>query len=489
MAEHVTNNYSNPLTSDIEAIDAAGLDYGSYDKNNHILDFLQDLWGYTIGGDSNWGDSQLVDNREKAEDYANQFFDGGTDTYELGTDDYIVADKIKNMYDVDESKGIGFLTGAANWLGDQIYDNATKSDESRKILTQLMQGGTTFDMQDSDGNAVTYNLGKDIYDAILNDDYDYVDNVLRTVGSDLARSGKSWDDLDSNTMRDLGLNYNVELARTNGNYEANRDAAQKGETSPLVIGNREGSTKLPIFNENGKYNALAGNNNAANALDIADMVATAASMAIPVGGLINAGTKGANIAAKAANGVSKAANAAKNASNAASSSAKGKIGQNISNMVNNHNRNADIKKMQKSYSKAEKNASKANNASNGNQDLALYDKNIANIIVDGIKNGRTFNPVTDADKATLNVLKGSSSPKSKNGIIGNAKNVGKFMTRPKNIILGNSTSDVVTTPFEEYRRDTQNKNKPNRYTVSTKMIDGYIPLQMKPSGFGVGEDY
>ena len=114
MAKLIENNHANPLTSDVEAIDAAGLDYGAYDKNNYLFDLLQDVWGYAVGGDSNLGDSQRVDNRSKAEDYAKQFFDDNTGTYGLGTDG------------------------------------------------QLMQGGTAFDMEGNDGNAGTYNLGKDI---------------------------------------------------------------------------------------------------------------------------------------------------------------------------------------------------------------------------------------------------------------------------------------------------------------------------------------
>lgn len=475
MAKLIENNYTNPLTSDVEAIDAAGLDYGAYDKNNYFLDFLQDIWGYAFGGDSNWGDSQRVENRSKAEDYAKQFFDDNTGTYELGTDDYKVADNIRKMYDVDESKGIGFLTGAANWVGDQIYDNATKSDESRKILRQLMQGGTTFDMEDNDGNAVTYNLGKDIYDAILNDDYEYVDDVLRTVGSDLSKAGKTWDELDADTMRDLGLNYNIELARTNGNYDLNREAAEKGQSSPITLGNREGSEKFPIFNENGKYNALAGNNNAANILDAADIISTAVGTFIPGVGLARSVAKGAGFGAKAANN---AANAVPNTLNQV---AKSKIGQNISNIVNDVKQNSNIRKMQKSYSRAEKNASNAKTASNDNKDLSLYNSDTAKKIIEEIGSGKAFNPVNESEKATLNILKGSKIPGSKSKIIEGAKNAAKFMANPKNIYLGNSITDVATTPIEAQRRLSQNGSGSYRDNGSTMKIDPYTSLRIDQS--------
>lgn len=295
------------------------------------------------------------------------------------------------MYDVDEAKGLGFLTGAGNWVGDQMYDYATGGDKSREILTQLMQGGQEFDMEDADGNIVTYSLGKDIYDAILNDDFEYVDNILRTVGADLAKSGKSWDDLDSKTMRDLGLSYNTNLARSNGGlYEDNVKAAQAGEQSPITLGDRAGSLNGLIFNENGKYNALAGNSHGANILDAADILATVAT--IPVGGGALAGTKIANTGAKVASTAAKAANAADKASDVGKTASKlantadklngaGKVGSKITQnagdvasgiagRVSNFKQDRALKQLQRQFSNAEKAGAKASRAGSNAADAA-----------------------------------------------------------------------------------------------------------------------
>ena len=311
-----------------------------------------------------------------------------------------------------------------------------------------------------------------IYDAILNDDYKYVDNVLRTVGSDLVKTGKTWDELDADTMRNLGLNYNVELARTNGNYDSNRETAEKGKTSPLIIGNREGIAKLPIFNENGKYNALADNNDAANILDAADIISTAVGTLIPGVGLARSVAKDAGFGAKAAN----------NAENAVSDTlnqvVKSKIGQNISNIVNDVKQNSDTRKMQKSYSRAEKNASNAKTASNDNKDLSLYNKDTAKKIIEEIGGGKTFNPETVSEKTTLNILKGSKIPGSKSKIIEGAKNAAKLMANPKNIYLGNSITDVATTPIEAQRRISQNERDSYMGNESTMMTDPYTSLRI-----------
>ena len=89
MADYMLQ-YTNPLTDPYQAIDNSGIDYSAYDKNNYLYDFLQDLWGYTFGGDSNWGDSQYVDNRQKAEDYAKNIIDGNSGVYgNLNENDYI----------------------------------------------------------------------------------------------------------------------------------------------------------------------------------------------------------------------------------------------------------------------------------------------------------------------------------------------------------------------------------------------------------------
>lgn len=591
MADYVIQ-YTNPFTDSYQAIDNSGIDYSAYDKNNYLYDFLQDLWGYTFGGDSNWGDSQYVDNRQKAEDYAQNIIDGNSGVYgNLNENDYIVADNIRKMYDVDEDKGLEFLTGAMDWVGNKAYDAATQSNESRQILTNLMQGNNdNIYLTDKDGNPVHYTLGQDIYSALLNgsdEDYQYVDNVLRTIGSDLSKSGKKIGDLvKDDSFNDILLYYDGTLGKSNGEYDKNLEALRNGDSgSTIVEGNRNGSSNGLLFTENGKYNALAGNSNAANALDAIDIAATALPVVgqagkIAKGGnllgkgvtLATKGAKGAEAAAKGAKGAEAAAGAAKgteaaagaaapvanavdaanaargsmaannaasaaanaarttptsggitaNAANLASNgprvidfekareaqaAAKGaqaaneaaaaapaaaeaaqatqaaastvpaaaeaandsRIMQNIGSLadsakgrVNDFRLNRDVRKAQKDFAKAQKQGSKAKGteAANDTLDYSKFNNDIAQRLMGDIATGKTPKLNTDEEKATWAILQ-SKAPSARSRVLGNAKNVGKFMTNPKNIYLGNSVSDIVSTPIEELRRGTYQNPSPN----------------------------
>lgn len=604
MADYMVG-YTNPLTDPYQAIDNSGIDYSAYDKNNYLYDFLQDLWGYTFGGDSNWGDSQYVDNRQKAEDYAKNVIDGNSGVYgNLNENDYIVADNIRKMYDVDEDKGLEFLTGAMDWVGNKAYDAATQSDESRQILTNLMQGNNdNIYLTDKDGNPVHYTLGQDIYNALLNggdEDYQYVDNVLRTIGSDLSKSGKKIGDLvKDNSFNDVLLYYDGTLGKSNGEYDKNLEALDSGgEGSTIVKGDRKGSSNGLLFKENGKYNALAGNSNAADALDALDIAATALPVAgqlgkIAKGGnllgkgvtLATKGAKGAESAAKGAKGAEAAAGAAKgaeaaagaaapvanavdaanaargsmaannaaaaaanaartttpasggitaNAANLASNgprvidfekareaqaAAKGaqatkgaeaaneaatgaaaqatqaaastvpaateaandsRIMQNIGNLadsakgrVNDFRLNRDVRKAQKDFAKAQKQGSKAKGteAANDTLDYSKFDKDTAQRLMGNIATGKTPKLNTDAEKATWAILQ-SQAPSARSRVLSNAKNVGKFMTNPKNIYLGNSVSDIVSTPIEELRRGTyQNPSPKGQGVIQFRPVD------------------
>lgn len=611
MADYMLQ-YTNPLTDPYQAIDNSGIDYSAYDKNNYLYDFLQDLWGYTFGGDSNWGDSQYVDNRQKAEDYAKNIIDGNSGVYgNLNENDYIVADNIRKMYDVDEDKGLEFLTGAMDWVGNKAYDAATQSNESQQILTNLMQGNNdNIYLTDKDGNPVHYTLGQDIYNALLNgsdEDYQYVDNVLRTIGSDLSKSGKKIGDLvKDDSFNNVLLYYDGTLGKSNGEYDKNLEALNSGgEGSTIVEGNRNGSSNGLLFTENGKYNALAGNSNAANALDAIDIASTAIPVVGQAGKIFKGGNllgkgvtlatkgakgakgaesvagaaKGAEAAAKGANGAEAAAGAAKgaeaaagtaapvtnavdaanaargsmaannaasaaanaarttpasggitaNAANLASNgpkvidfekareaqaaakgvqAAKGaeaanetaqatqaaastvpaaaeaandsRIMQNIGSLadsakgrVNDFRLNRDVRKAQKDFAKAQKQGSKAKGteAANDTLDYSKFDKDTAQRLMGDIATGKTPKLNTDAEKATWAILQ-SKAPGARSRVLNNAKNVGKFMTNPKNIYLGNSVSDVVSTPIEEYRRSMQQNNSPRGQEV--------IPFQFKP---------
>ena len=604
MADYMVG-YTNPLTDPYQAIDNSGIDYSAYDKNNYLYDFLQDLWGYTFGGDSNWGDSQYVDNRQKAEDYAKNVIDGNSGVYgNLNENDYIVADNIRKMYDVDEDKGLEFLTGAMDWVGNKAYDAATQSDESRQILTNLMQGNyDNIYLTGKDGNPVHYTLGQDIYNALLNggdEDYQYVDNVLRTIGSDLSKSGKKIGDLvKDNSFNDVLLYYDGTLGKSNGEYDKNLEALDSGgEGSTIVKGDRKGSSNGLLFKENGKYNALAGNSNAADALDALDIAATALPVAgqlgkIAKGGnllgkgvtLAAKGAKGAESAAKGAKGAEAAAGAAKgaeaaagaaapvanavdaanaargsmaannaaaaaanaartttpasggitaNAANLASNgprvidfekareaqaAAKGaqatkgaeaaneaatgaaaqatqaaastvpaateaandsRIMQNIGNLadsakgrVNDFRLNRDVRKAQKDFAKAQKQGSKAKGteAANDTLDYSKFDKDTAQRLMGNIATGKTPKLNTDAEKATWAILQ-SQAPSARSRVLSNAKNVGKFMTNPKNIYLGNSVSDIVSTPIEELRRGTyQNPSPKGQGVIQFRPVD------------------
>ena len=608
MADYMLQ-YTNPLTDPYQAIDNSGIDYSAYDKNNYLYDFLQDLWGYTFGGDSNWGDSQYVDNRQKAEDYAKNVIDGNSGVYgNLNENDYIVADNIRKMYDVDEDKGLEFLTGAMDWVGNKAYDAATQSDESRQILTNLMQGNNdNIYLTDKDGNPVHYTLGQDIYNALLNgsdEDYQYVDNVLRTIGSDLSKSGKKIGDLvKDDSFNNVLLYYDGTLGKSNGEYDKNLEALDSGgEGSTIVKGNRNGSSNGLLFTENGKYNALAGNSNAANALDAIDIAATALPVVgqagkIAKGGnligkgvtLTTKGAKGAESAAKGAKGAEAAAGAAKgaeaaagaaapvtnavdaanaargsmaannaaaaaanaartttpasggitaNAANLASNgprvinfekareaqaAAKGaqatkgaeaaneaaaaapaaaeaaqatqaastvpaaaeaandsRIMQNIGNLadsakgrVNDFRLNRDIRKAQKDFAKAQKQGSKAKGteAANDTLDYSKFNNDTAQRLMGDIATGKTPKLNTDEEKATWAILQ-SQAPSARSRVLSNAKNVGKFMTSPKNIYLGNSVSDIVSTPIEELRRGTyQNPSPKGQGVIQFRPVD------------------
>ena len=607
MADYMLQ-YTNPLTDPYQAIDNSGIDYSAYDKKNYLYDFLQDLWGYTFGGDSNWGDSQYVDNRQKAEDYAKNVIDGNSGVYgNLNENDYIVADNIRKMYDVDEDKGLEFLTGAMDWVGNKAYDAATQSDESRQILTNLMQGNNdNIYLTDKDGNPVHYTLGQDIYNALLNgsdEDYQYVDNVLRTIGSDLSKSGKKIGDLvKDDSFNNVLLYYDGTLGKSNGEYDKNLEALNSGgEGSTIVEGNRNGSSNGLLFTENGKYNALAGNSNAANALDAIDIAATALPVLgqagkIAKGGnligkgvtLTTKGAKGAESAAKGAKGAEAAAGAAKgaeaaagaaapvtnavdaakaargsmaannaaaaaanaartttpasggitaNAANLASNgprvidfekareaqaaakgaqSAKGaqaaneasaapaaaeaaqatqaastvpaateaandsRIMQNIGNLadsakgkVNDFRLNRDIRKAQKDFAKAQKQGSKAKGteAANDTLDYSKFNNDTAQRLMGDIATGKTPKLNTDEEKATWAILQ-SQAPRARSRVLSNAKNVGKFMTNPKNIYLGNSVSDIVSTPIEELRRGTyQNPSPKGQGVIQFRPVD------------------
>ena len=608
MADYMLQ-YTNPLTDPYQAIDNSGIDYSAYDKNNYLYDFLQDLWGYTFGGDSNWGDSQYVDNRQKAEDYAKNVIDGNSGVYgNLNENDYIVADNIRKMYDVDEDKGLEFLTGAMDWAGNKAYDAATQSDESRQILTNLMQGNNdNIYLTDKDGNPVHYTLGQDIYNALLNgsdEDYQYVDNVLRTIGSDLSKSGKKIGDLvKDDSFNNVLLYYDGTLGKSNGEYDKNLEALNSGgEGSTIVEGNRNGSSNGLLFTENGKYNALAGNSNAANALDAIDIAATALPVVgqagkIAKGGnligkgatLVTKGAKGAESAAKGAKGAEAAAGAAKGAEAAASAAApvtnavdaanaargsmaannaaaaaanaartttpasggitanaanlasngprvinfekareaqaaakgaqatKGaeaaneaaaaapaaaeaaqatqaastvpaaaeaandsRIMQNIGNLadsakgrVNDFRLNRDIRKAQKDFAKAQKQGSKAKGteAANDTLDYSKFNNDAAQRLMGDIATGKTPKLNTDEEKATWAILQ-SQAPRARSRVLSNAKNVGKFMTNPKNIYLGNSVSDIVSTPIEELRRGTyQNPSPKGQGVIQFRPVD------------------
>lgn len=603
MADYMVG-YTNPFTDPYQAIDNSGIDYSAYDKNNYLYDFLQDLWGYTFGGDSNWGDSQYVDNRQKAEDYAKNIIDGNSGVYgNLNENDYIVADNIRKMYDVDEDKGLEFLTGAMDWVGNKAYDAATQSDESRQILTNLMQGNNdNIYLTDKDGNPVHYTLGQDIYNALLNgsdEDYQYVDNVLRTIGSDLSKSGKKIGDLvKDNSFNDVLLYYDGTLGKSNGEYDKNLEALRNGDSgSTIVEGNRNGSSNGLLFTENGKYNALAGNSNAANALDAIDIAATALPVVgqagkIAKGGnllgkgvtIATKGAKGAKAAAKGAKGAEAAAGAAKgaeaaagaaapvanavdaanaargsmaannaasaaanaartttpasggitaNAANLASNgprvidfekareaqaAAKGaqatkgaeaaneaaagaaaqasqsaastvpaaaeaandsRIMQNIGSLadsakgrVNDFRLNRDVRKAQKDFAKAQKQGSKAKGteAANDTFDYSKFDNDIAQRLMGNIATGKTPDLNTDAEKATWAILQ-SQAPSARSRVLGNAKNVGKFMTNPKNIYLGNSVSDIVSTPIEELRRGTYQNPPKGQGVIQFRPVD------------------
>ena len=609
MADYMLQ-YTNPLTDPYQAIDNSGIDYSAYDKNNYLYDFLQDLWGYTFGGDSNWGDSQYVDNRQKAEDYAKNVIDGNSGVYgNLNENDYIVADNIRKMYDVDEDKGLEFLTGAMDWVGNKAYDAATQSDESRQILTNLMQGNNdNIYLTDKDGNPVHYTLGQDIYNALLNgsdEDYQYVDNVLRTIGSDLSKSGKKIGDLvKDDSFNNVLLYYDGTLGKSNGEYDKNLEALNSGgEGSTIVEGNRNGSSNGLLFTENGKYNALAGNSNAANALDAIDIAATALPVVgqagkIAKGGnligkgvtLATKGAKGAKSAAKGAKSAEAAAGAAKGAESAASAAApvtnavdaanaargsmaannaaaaaanaartttpasggitanaanlasngprvidfekareaqaaakgaqatKGaevaneaasaapavaeaaqatqaaastvpaaaeaandsRIMQNIGSLadsakgrVNDFRLNRDIRKAQKDFAKAQKQGSKAKDteAANDTLDYSKFNNDTAQRLMGDIATGKTPKLNTDEEKATWAILQ-SQAPRARSRVLSNAKNVGKFMTNPKNIYLGNSVSDIVSTPIEELRRGTyQNPSPKGQGVIQFRPVD------------------
>ena len=619
MADYVPQiSYFNPLTSSFQSIEDSGIDYSAYDKDSYLWDQLQNAWNYFIGGDSNWGDSQVVENRQKADDYAHMIIDGNNGVYDnLNADDYKVADNIRNMYDVDQAKGLGLLTGAMNWAGDKLYDTATQSDDSQKILTNLMQGNNdNIYLTDPNGNSVHYTLGQDVYNALLNgsdEDYQYVDNVLRTIGSDLSKSGKSIDDVvNAGDWGKLALYYDSTLGKSNGEYDKNLEALDSGgEGSTIVKGNRNGSSNGVLFTENGKYNALAGNSNAANALDVIDI----ASTAIPVVGggknllgkgvtLITKGAKGAEAAAKGAKGAEAAAGAAKgakaaagvatpvanavdaanaargsmaannaasaaanaartttpasggitaNAANLASNgprvidfekvreaqaAAKGaqatkgaeaankatadaatqasqsvastvpaaaeaandsRIMQNIGNLadsakgrVNDFRLNRDIRKAQKDFSKAQKQGSKAKDteAANDTLDYSKFDNDIAQRLMGNISTGKTPELNTDAEKATWAILQ-SKAPSARSKVLNNAKNVGKFMTNPKNIYLGNSVSDIVSSPIEEARRNEQEARRNAQGVRRQNITVTSIPFRNMPTveDLSTGEIY
>ena len=619
MADYVPQiSYFNPLTSSFQSIEDSGIDYSAYDKDSYLWDQLQNAWNYFIGGDSNWGDSQAVENRQKADDYAHMIIDGNNGVYDnLNADDYKVADNIRNMYDVDQAKGLGLLTGAMNWAGDKLYDTATQSDDSQKILKNLMQGNNdNIYLTDPNGNSVHYTLGQDVYNALLNgsdEDYQYVDNVLRTIGSDLSKSGKSIDDVvNAGDWGKLALYYDSTLGKSNGEYDKNLEALDSGgEGSTIVKGNRNGSSNGVLFTENGKYNALAGNSNAANALDVIDI----ASTAIPVVGggknllgkgvtLITKGAKGAESAAKGAKGAEAAAGAAKgakaaagvatpvanavdaanaargsmaannaasaaanaartttpasggitaNAANLASNghrvidfekvreaqaAAKGaqatkgaeaankatadaatqasqsaastvpaaaeaandsRIMQNIGNLadsakgrVNDFRLNRDIRKAQKDFSKAQKQGSKAKDteAANDTLDYSKFDNDIAQRLMGNIATGKTPELNTDAEKATWAILQ-SKAPSARSKVLNNAKNVGKFMTNPKNIYLGNSVSDIVSSPIEEARRNEQEARRNAQGVRRQNITVTSIPFRNMPTveDLSTGEIY
>ena len=619
MADYVPQiSYFNPLTSSFQSIEDSGIDYSAYDKDSYLWDQLQNAWNYFIGGDSNWGDSQAVENRQKADDYAHMIIDGNNGVYDnLNADDYKVADNIRNMYDVDQAKGLGLLTGAMNWAGDKLYDTATQSDDSQKILTNLMQGNNdNIYLTDPNGNSVHYTLGQDVYNALLNgsdEDYQYVDNVLRTIGSDLSKSGKSIDDVvNAGDWGKLALYYDSTLGKSNGEYDKNLEALDSGgEGSTIVKGNRNGSSNGVLFTENGKYNALAGNSNAANALDVIDI----ASTAIPVVGggknllgkgvtLITKGAKGAESAAKGAKGAEAAAGAAKgakaaagvatpvanavdaanaargsmaannaasaaanaartttpasggitaNAANLASNgprvidfekvreaqaAAKGaqatkgaeaankatadaatqasqsvastvpaaaeaandsRIMQNIGNLadsakgrVNDFRLNRDIRKAQKDFSKAQKQGSKAKDteAANDTLDYSKFDNDIAQRLMGNIATGKTPELNTDAEKATWAILQ-SKAPSARSKVLNNAKNVGKFMTNPKNIYLGNSVSDIVSSPIEEARLNEQEARRNAQGVRRQNITVTSIPFRNMPTveDLSTGEIY
>lgn len=328
----------NILRSGNDAIDQSGIDYNSYDNDSYIWDLGQNIWGL-LTGDPNLQENE---NRAVAKKYAENLFNGTgvSDVPELTAEDYIVADFIRNNYDVIKDKGIGLATGAMNEVGEDFYDAASQTDETLRILMDLMQGGRAR----NDG----YNLGNDIYTAALNGNTEYIDNVLRTVGADLNNDGRTWSKLSDADKIAQMLNYNDNLGgyyargdegimtdesgnlilndTADSGYWKNLKAAQAGNASPITIADRNANqavtTRLGLGG-NGKYNALSGNSNASNALDALDIAATLATL--PVGGAALAGAKGAGTAAKVASNaakLSKAASAGTKGAHAASNTTR-----------------------------------------------------------------------------------------------------------------------------------------------------------------------
>ena len=212
-------------------------------------------------------------------------------------------------------------------------------------------------------------------------------------------------------------------------------------------------------------------------------------------------TKGAEAANKAtADAATQASQSAASTVPAAAEAANdSRIMQNIGNLadsakgrVNDFRLNRDIRKAQKDFSKAQKQGSKAKDteAANDTLDYSKFDNDIAQRLMGNIATGKTPELNTDAEKATWAILQ-SKAPSARSKVLNNAKNVGKFMTNPKNIYLGNSVSDIVSSPIEEARRNEQEARRNAQGVRRQNITVTSIPFRNMPTveDLSTGEIY
>ena len=151
----------------------------------------------------------------------------------------------------------------------------------------------------------------------------------------------------------------------------------------------------------------------------------------------------------------------------------GSLADSAKGRVNDFRLNRDIRKAQKDFAKAQKQGSKAKGteAANDTLDYSKFNNDTAQRLMGDIATGKTPELNTDEEKATLAILQ-SQAPRARSRVLSNAKNVGKFMTNPKNIYLGNSVSDIVSTPIEELRRGTyQNPSPKGQGVIQFRPVD------------------